>query len=282
MNSNIIDREQIVLNETQSKMIDSGWGKEVLKNSIVEKITYKSDGYKVKGYLAYPKQLPAGKKIPLVIWNRGGYMDKGAIDRFTATGMFGQLAGWGYAVLASQYRGNDGGEGKEELGGSDINDIKNLFPVAEELKFIDTSNTGIEGWSRGGMMSLILLKERYGFKCAVLSGAISNLKGIADSSNKLKEYYKEIIGPQNFEKELERRSAIFFTKELPEIPYLILHGGSDDTVPVQQSIELSEKFSEEKKYYRLVIFEEGDHFLKNHRREVDMMRKMWYDKYLRS
>ncbi len=218
MSSNIIDREQLVLNETQIKMIVSGWGQEVLHYSIVEKITYMSDGYKIKGYLAYPKQIPAGKKIPLIIWNRGGYRDKGAIDRFTARGMFGQSACWGYAVLASQYRGNDGGEGKEELGGWDINDIKNLFPVAEELNFVDTANTGIEGWSRGGMMSFILLKERYDFKCAVLSGAISNLKELAESDNNLNEYYKAIIGSQNYEKELERRSAIFFTKELPEIP----------------------------------------------------------------
>jgi dipeptidyl aminopeptidase/acylaminoacyl peptidase len=282
MNSNIIDREQIVLNETQTKMIISGWGIEVIRDSIVEKITYMSDGYKVKGYLAYPAKLPLAKKIPLIIWNRGGYRDKGAIDRFTARGMFGQSACWGYAVLASQYRGNDGGEGEEQLGGPDINDIKNLFPIAEELKFIDTANTGIEGWSRGGMMSLMLLKERNDFKCAVLSGAISNLKSIAESDNKLKVYYEGILGHKNLERELEKRSAILFTRELPQIPYLILHGGNDDTVPVEQSIELSKKFSEEKKPYRLVIFEEGDHFLKNHRKEVDMMRKMWYDRYLKS
>ncbi|HEY6906999.1 MAG TPA: prolyl oligopeptidase family serine peptidase [Ignavibacteriaceae bacterium] len=282
MNSNIIDREQIVVNETQTKMIISGWGAEVISDSVVEKITYMSDGYKVKGYLAYPKKLPEGKKIPLILWNRGGYRDKGAIDRFTARGMFGQTACWGYAVLASQYRGNDGGEGEEQLGGKDINDIKNLIPVAEELKFIDTANIGIEGWSRGGMMSFMLLKERHEFKCAVLSGAISNLKRIAKSDGKLEEYYKGIIGPQNFDRELERRSAIYFTRELPEIPYLILHGGSDETVPVEQSIELSKKFSEEKRTYRLVIFEEGDHFLKNHRKEVDLLRKMWYGKYLKS
>ncbi len=280
MNSNIIDREQIVLNEAQTKMIVSGWGEGIIQNTIVEKITYLSDNFKVKGYLAYPKEISSGNKLPLIIWNRGGYRDKGAIDRFTARGMFGQIAGWGYAVLASQYRGNDGGEGEEQLGGSDVNDIINLFAAAEELNFIDITNTAIEGWSRGGMMSLILLKQKKDFKCAVLSGAISNLKSIAGSNKKLNAYYKQLIGSSDYENELEKRSAIFFTENLPDIPYLIMHGGSDDTVPVQQSIELARKFSEEGKTYRLIIFEGGDHFLKSHRKEVDQLRKMWFDTYL--
>jgi dipeptidyl aminopeptidase/acylaminoacyl peptidase len=280
MSSNIIDREQIVLSEIQNKMIVSGWGKEVINDSVVEKITYFSDNLRVKGYLAYPRKVPSGKKIPLIIWNRGGYGDMGAIDRFTARGIFGQMAQWGYAVLASQYRGNDGGEGKEELGGNDLNDIKNLIPVAEELEFIDTSVKGIEGWSRGGMMTLMLLRNMSDFKCAVLSGAISNLETITESENKLVEYYKGIIGNDNFKRELEKRSAILFTGELPDIPYLIMHGENDDTVPVQQSVKLAERFSEENKNYRLVIFEEGDHFLKSQRKEVDRLRKMWFREYL--
>jgi dipeptidyl aminopeptidase/acylaminoacyl peptidase len=282
MSSNIIHREEISLGETQTRMVVSGWGEGVIQNTVVEKITYLSDNLKVKGYLAYPAELPSGKKMPLIIWNRGGYGDKGAIDRFTARGMFGQLAEWGYAVLASQYRGNDGGEGKEQLGGSDLNDIKNLFPVAEELKFIDTSNAAVEGWSRGGMMSFLLLKEKYDFRCALFSGAISNLMEIAESNKKLKSYYRDIIGEDNFDDALKKRSAIYFVKDLPDIPYLIMHGGSDDMVPVQQSVKLAEKLSEEKRKYRLVIFEEGDHFLKNHRKEVDQLRKMWFEKYLGS
>ena len=280
MSSNIIHREQIVPGETQTKMIVSGWGESVIDNSVVEKITYMSDGLKVKGYLAYPAEIPSGKKIPLIIWNRGGYGDKGAIDSFTARGIFGQMAYWGYAVLASQYRGNDGGEGEEQMGGSDVNDIKNLLPVAEELNFIELSNTGIEGWSRGGMMSLILLREKYDFKCVVLSGAISNFTEIAETNSRLKSFYKNVFGAGNFNEHLKKRSAIFYVKDLPDIPYLIMHGGNDDTVPVQQSLKLAEKMSEENKQYRLVIFEEGDHFLKNYRKEVDRLRKMWFENYL--
>ncbi len=280
MKSNIIFREEIKLTESQTRMANSGWGIEVVQNSVVEKITYLSDGLKVKGYLAYPPNTLKGSRIPLVIWNRGGYGENGAIDSFTARGMFGQIASWGYAVLASQYRGNAGGEGKDEMGGSDVNDIINLFPVAEELRFIDTSRVGVEGWSRGGMMTYLLLKAKPVFKCAVLSGAISNLSSLAESTGSLKDY-KKILGTETDTK-LRERSAINFTVKLPDIPYLLIHGSADETVPVEQTIELARKFSAEKKKFRLVIFEEGDHFLKNHRDEVDLLSKMWFERYLKN
>ncbi len=280
MSSNIIDRDEIILNETQNKMIESGWGEEVLKNSTVEKITYLSDGLKVKGYLAYPKSVESNQKFPCVIWNRGGYLNKGAIDHFTAKGMFGQIASWGFVVFASQYRGNAGGEGTENLGGDDVNDILNLIPLADELNFSDKTKWGIEGWSRGGMMTLLTLKQNHNFKCAILSGAISSLKQNADDHPELKKSYKEIIGTKNFNSELEKRSAINFVKDLPDIPYLIMHGGADKTISPLQSIELAKKFSELSYKYRLVIFEDGDHFLKNYRKEVDDIRKYWFKKYL--
>ncbi len=281
MSSKIIEREEIQLNESQTKMVISGWGEDVLNSTVAEKITYLSDGLKVKGYIAYPKQRNEDNKFPCIIWSRGGYENKGAIDHFTARGVFGQIASWGYVVFMSQYRGNAGSEGKEELGGSDVNDILNLIPLAEEFEFTDKNKWGIEGWSRGGMMALLTLKQNHNFKCAILSGAISNLKQNALEHPELKLFYKKIIGSKNFETELDKRTIINFVNNLPYIPYLIMHGGIDDTVSVNQSLELAEKFSELNYKYKLTIFEDGDHFLKNHRKEVDNLRQSWFEKYLK-
>jgi len=55
MSNRLIDRTEILLTAQQQKMIESGWGKDVLEKTIVEKITYLSDKFKVKGYFAYPK-----------------------------------------------------------------------------------------------------------------------------------------------------------------------------------------------------------------------------------
>ncbi len=285
MNSNFLDRKVIKLNEHQIKMIISGWGSDAYNNSIVEKITYLSDDLKVKGYLAYPavavKQSGSDSKYPCIIWNRGGSRESGAIDTFTARGMFGQMASWGYIVFESQYRGNAGGEGKEQFGGDDVNDILNLIPLANELPFADVNSWGIEGWSRGGMMTYLTLLRNNNFKCAVLSGAISNAEQFLIDNPEKEITYKELIDKVNFEEEVRKRSIIYRTENLPDIPYLLLHGGEDNTISPLQTIEMSVKFTLQRIKHRLVIFEGGDHFLRNHRTEVDRLRKFWFEKYLK-
>jgi dipeptidyl aminopeptidase/acylaminoacyl peptidase len=276
--SEIISREEIVLNDQQNKMIVSGWGKDVLDTTTLEKIDYFSDNLKVHGYIAYPND--QSKKYPCIIWNRGGYENNGVIDQFSARGMFGLIASWGYVVFASQYRGNSRSEGKDEIGGNDVNDILNIMTLADEFEFADKSNWGIEGWSRGGMMTYLTLLKNSSFKCVVLVGAISDLKNYVLSSENRISIYKKLIGEEDFVKKLDERTIINFVDKLPNIPYLIMHGKSDETVPVEQSIQIAEKFKELKYDYRLELFDGGDHYLKKHRKEVDELRRKWYEKYL--
>ena len=277
--SEIIEREEIVLNDQQNKMIVSGWGKGVFDNTTVEKIDYLSDGLKVHGYIAYPND--QSKKYPCVLWNRGGYENNGVIDQFSARGMFGLMASWGHVVFASQYRGNAKSEGKDEIGGSDVNDILNMMTLADEFDFADNNKWGIEGWSRGGIMTYVTLLKNRNFRCAVLVGAISDLKNYVKTSDKRISIYKNILGEKDFEKKLEERTIMNFWDKLPNIPYLIVHGKSDETVPVEQSIRIVEKFKELKYDYRLELFEGGDHYLKKYRKEVDELRRKWYDEFLR-
>jgi dipeptidyl aminopeptidase/acylaminoacyl peptidase len=264
----IIERKELTLNESQSNLVISGWGKDAFENSVVEKITYLSDNLKVKGFISYPKD--TSKKYPCVIWNRGGMGNRGAIDSFTARGIYGQMASWGYVVFASQYRGNAGGEGQEELGGKDVNDILNLLPHADEIDCADKTKWGIEGWSRGGMMTYLTLTKNQNFKCAILVGAMTDLK----------KYFNDSPGIFETFKKLAERSAINISDRLPRIPYLIIHGGGDRTVSPLQSIEMAKKLHSQNFNYRLVILENGDHFLKNHRKEVNSLRKSWFSKYL--
>jgi dipeptidyl aminopeptidase/acylaminoacyl peptidase len=276
--SKIIRRELIHLTESQNKMIISGWGKDVLDNTTVEKIDYLSDGLKVHGYIAYPND--QSKKYPCIIWNRGGYENNGVIDQFSARGMFGLIASWGYVVFASQYRGNARSEGKDEIGGRDVNDILNMMSLADEFEFADKTKWGIEGWSRGGMMTYLTLLKNPNFRCAVLVGAISDLKSYVETSANRNSIYKKFIGEKDFEKKLEERTILDSVDKLPNIPYLIMHGKSDETIPVEQSIRIAEKFKALNYEYHLELFAGGDHYLKKHRKEVDNLRKDWYKKYL--
>lgn len=277
----ILDRNEIKLNPTQEKMIRSGWGDELFERTVVEKITYLSDGLRIKGYLAYP--LDKNAKYPCVIWCRGGIGNKGVIDSFNARGIFGQIASWGYVVFASQYRGNDGGEELDEFGGDDVNDVLNLVPLAEEIEFADNSKWGIEGWSRGGMMTYLTLTRTDIFKCAIVTGGIANLRCNADESRFMKRLYEVTMGKYGSESFIEKcnsRSIVNFPGKLAKTPLLMIHGTHDERVHPHDSLDLSYKLLENQIPFRLVMLEQGDHFLKSHRKEVDQLRKNWYKKYL--
>lgn len=283
MSKLLVEKNELDLNNSQLKMIKSGWGEDSVLKSIVKKITYYSDGLKVKGYVAYPKDSTG--KYPCIIWNRGGIGNAGAIDAFNARGIFGQIASWGYVVFATQYRGNDGGEGNDEFGGSDINDVLNLIPLADEIEVADRSTWGIEGWSRGGMMTYLTLTKSDIFKAAIVTGGIANLRCNADESPFMKKLYQATMGKygsENFQNKCNTRSIINFAEKLStKTPLLLMHGTNDNRVLPHDTLDLSSKLIELNIKFRLVMFEGGDHFLKIHRKEVDTLRKMWFAKHLK-
>ena len=76
-----------------------------LEEVVVEKIIYSSDGLKITGYLAYPV-LP--DSLPVIIYNRGGNREFGALNPRKIAFILAKLASSGYVVIGSQYRGTDG------------------------------------------------------------------------------------------------------------------------------------------------------------------------------
>ena len=249
----------------------------------LEQITYISDGLKVKGYLATPK---FGKIHPCVIYNRGGNRNFGALNEYKAVFILAKVASWGYVVAGSQYRGNMGGEGQEEFGGSDVNDVLNLVPLFENIENADTSKIALYGWSRGGMMTYLSLARTCKFKAAIVGAGVTDLWAWMETrhdtietvfANNIPDY------ATNTKAVLNARSAIQQVAEICKTtPILMLHGTADWRVVPDMALDLSKAFIKEKVPHRLVLFEGGDHGLREFRVEVDAMVKDWLDKYLKN
>ena len=250
----------------------------------LEELFYESDGLKVKAYLASPKKIVEGGN-PVVIYNRGGNREFGSLNEYKMIFILARVASWGYTVVASQYRGTDGGEGMEEFGGSDVNDILNLFPLIEDLPNTNATKIGMYGWSRGGMMTYLTLMKTDRIKAAVVGGALSDLQLMDDSrGGEMGEYvFSELIPGYATDKErvIRERSAVYHADKLCKTtPILLLHGTADWRVVPESSLKMALAMQKEKVPYRLVMFEGGDHGLNEYEEEVDKMVKNWFHKYL--
>ncbi len=244
---------------------------------------YKSDGLKVKGYMAHPKDTT--HSYPVIIYNRGGNREFGSLNEYKMAYIIAKVASWGYVVVASQYRGNDGGEGIEEFGGADVNDIINLMTMTENLSFADTESMGMYGWSRGGMMTYLALMQTKKIKAAAVGGAVSNLKVMDESRNgEMGEHVYSQLMPgyqRNKDSVMAIRSAVFHADKLPKTtPILLLHGTADWRVIPEESLHMSLELQKEKVPYRLVMLEGGDHGLSEYRDEVNELVKDWFLKYV--
>lgn len=253
---------------------------DILDGIEIYNLTYLSDGLKVKGMMVKPEK---SGKYPCIIYNRGGNRDFGALDKRIVAFFLGNLAKEGYIVIASQYRGNAGGEGQEEFGGKDVNDVLILTEVLKEVEEADTSRIGMYGWSRGGMMTYIALTRTDKIKAAVVGGANSDLT-VIDRPNMETGVYAELIPnyEENKEEELTKRSAIYWADQFPKnVPILLLHGNADWRVKSTNSLKLALEFEKYRIPYRLKIFEGGDHGIREFRLEVEKDIINWFNRYLR-
>lgn len=134
-------------------------------------IRYISNEFEVEGYAAFPNN--NNRLLPGLIYNRGGNREYSTIKPI----LLCKLARAGFAVLASQYRGNCGGTGKDDFGGDDVYDVINLIDIMLELNFVKNNRVYMLGQSVGGMMTYRACSIDKRIRAAVV------ISGLADCVN---------------------------------------------------------------------------------------------------
>jgi dipeptidyl aminopeptidase/acylaminoacyl peptidase len=246
------------------------------------KISYLSDGLKINGYMAQPKE-PG--YYPVIIFNRGGNRDFGAINDIRANFLLRKMASWGYVVAASNYRGGGGSEGMEEFGGADVNDVHNLIPLLANEKMADTSRMGIYGHSRGGLMTYRTISETCNFKAAIIGAGVSNSFRNISERPEMEEYVFSQLLPNyetNKEDQLKKRSALFWTDKLCKTtPIMLLHGSSDWRVSPKDALDMADSLYKYKHPFRFHFYEGADHGLSEYRSEVWQDVQEFFDHYVK-
>lgn len=246
----------------------------------VNRIVYESDGLKVTGISAAPAKL-SHKPHPVFIYNRGGNREFGRLTVLAVMRTLVPFARAGYMVYASNYRGNDGGEGMEEFGGADVDDVLNLMEAAKENPAWDGKNIFMQGHSRGGMMTYMSLRRNKSITAAISIAGVSDLgqSGVERPGMEENVYSKLIrVQESGREQAYKDRSAICWADEI-DTPLLLLHGDADERVDVSHSIKLAGKLEEYGKEHELVVYKGGNHALLRFWDDVTAKSLGWFTKY---
>ncbi|WP_062047646.1 S9 family peptidase [Bacillus sp. JCM 19034] len=201
----------------------------------LSEITYLSQQLHVKAYMAIPKK---AHKLPGLLYLRGGIKKVGMvrIERVI------QWASEGMIVLAPFYRGNEGGEGREDFCGEDRFDAITAFDVLASLDLVDENSIHIVGFSRGGTMALLTALERHHAKTVTCWNGVSDMKLTYEERIDLRRMMKRVIGgtPNKYPERYEWRTPLHEINRL-QSKLLIIHGFLDKHVSVEHSFRLKKQ-----------------------------------------
>jgi dipeptidyl aminopeptidase/acylaminoacyl peptidase len=246
------------------------------------RIQYLSDGLRVVGYIVKPRDAQGSKRYPVIVYNRGGFQDLGKLD----TGNLLDFYNWasnGFIIVASQYRGNDGGEGTDQVGGTDVDDVLNLAGIASGLPYADTKNIFMCGHSRGGMMTFLELRRGMAVNAAAVVGAVYDLddaiKAVAKQSPGVPARIAKLI--PNYGPAALSDRAVMNWPERVNVPLLMIHGGQDDEVPLPQALAFAGKMNALHKDYQFIVYGDDIHEAAKHRAERDAAITDWFKRFIK-
>lgn len=241
-------------------------------------ITYMSDGLTITGYIFKPKDIGT---YPVLLTTRGGNRDFGTYS-INSFGLAQEIASKGYVVIATQLRGNKFSDGQDEMGGKDLNDILRLIDIAKSVDFMDESNIGMYGISRGGMNTYQISRLTDEIKAIAVIGAPVDPRLDFDSRPEMYErVFKEIIGDSIANKAAyDYRSPLKWASEINE-PVLIMHGLDDWRVTPKNAYLMEKELTRLNKSFKSIFFEEGNHSLRSHTQQRNNALIEWFDNYLK-
>lgn len=242
-----------------------------------------SDNHLVTGFAVVPKK-PGN--YPCIVFNRGGNQEMGRLLVATAVDVMAPIAAEGYVVVATNYRGNSGGQGKEEFGGAEVNDIVHLIQSLPEIKKADPSRVGLLGISRGGMMNYLTLREADSLhiKAVVSVGGITDLEKTMAHHPEIEDVAKALIPDftSTRTEAIKERSAVHWANELPEnVPILLLHSTTDEHVVYEQVVHFADSLAKYRRPYQLISFKNDHHGLSKNKVFVEKKVLEWFDLYVK-
>jgi dipeptidyl aminopeptidase/acylaminoacyl peptidase len=257
------------------------WGKS-------ESVTWTNEGFRVQGWLLYPKNYDPQKKYPLIVYVHGGpaaevmprwpYAGYGAVPFSTLD----------YFVLMPNPRGSYGeGEAftaanRKDFGYGDLRDILAGVDTVTKKLPIDPARVGLTGWSYGGFMTMFAVTQTHRFRAAVAGAGISDWKSYY-GENSIDQWMIPYFGASvyNDPAVYAKSSAINFIKDA-KTPMLIVVGDRDGECPAPQSFEMWHALVTMHVPVKLVVYADEGHGFRKTADRLNVLERAigWFEEYM--
>jgi len=236
------------------------------------------DGLALHGYLTVPSGRPQ-RNLPMVTLVHGGPWVR---DVWGYDALVQFLANRGYAVLQVNYRGSSGygadflEQGAKEIGGKIQDDITDMTEWAVKQGIADPHRLAIMGASYGGYSTLFALAHTPTmYRCGISYAGVADWpllwRSRADDAAKESYYYwSKRIGDMEDPAVQARLSAVSPVHMADQMtaPLLLLHGKSDNTVPLQHSEAMAAALAKVGRPPETLYFNEVGHWIPDHEKGV--------------
>ena len=227
-----------------------------------ELLTIYTDNADLNAWIIKPSDFDPKKEYPLFMFVYGGPGSQKVLNRYGGNNFYWyqMLAQQGYIVACVDNRGT-GGKGAEfkkmtykELGKYETIDQIDAAKYFGDLKYIDKTRIGIQGWSWGGYISsLAITKGADIFKLAIAVAPVTNWR-----------YYDNIYTERYMQKPQENPNGYDDNSPINHVDklkgkYLLIHGGADDNVHVQNTYEMTSALVKANKQFDLFIYPDKNH-----------------------
>ena len=224
--------------------------------------TISINGNDLNMWMIKPSDFDESKKYPLLLFQYSGPGSQSVSNSYFGTNdyWYQLLAGKGYIIACVDGRGTGlkGAEFKkvtyQELGKYEVEDQIAAAKKLGELNYIDSERIGIWGWSYGGFMSTnCILKGNDTFSMAIAVAPVTSWRFY---DTVYTERYMRT--PQENASGYDENSPLNHAEKLKG-DYLLVHGGGDDNVHVQNTMRMVEALVQANKQFDWAIYPDRNH-----------------------
>lgn len=247
------------------------------KISPKEYSTITINGNELNMYTIKPLDFDENNEYPLFMYQYSGPGSQSVANRWGGSNEYWHqmLAQEGFIIVCVDGRGT-GLKGRDfkkvtqlELGKYEVEDQIAVAKKMGELPYIDKDRIGIWGWSYGGFMSSnCLFQGNDTFSMAI---AVAPLSSWRFYDTIYTERYMQT--PQENESGYDMNSPITHVNQL-EGDFLLVHGGADDNVHLQNTLRLAEALIQANKQFEWAIYPDRNHGIYGGNTRLHLFTKM--------